>query len=89
MASFGTWIKRQFGAIKENFPEIIKGIVLFILSLAGYIIGILLRILGYNGIVILSIGALIQIITSILIIIIFRNYIKTDIKEKKQISKKR
>ena len=76
MSSFFTWIKKELGYIKDSFPEIIKGFILFILAFSGLGCALVLRYLGYNGTIITFLGIATEFVGLILCFFVFKGYLK-------------
>ncbi|MFX1574440.1 MAG: hypothetical protein ACFFB0_17000 [Promethearchaeota archaeon] len=80
-----TWIKKEFGYLKDSFMEIVKGFFLFILASFGLGSALFLRYLGYNGTFIIFTSIIIEFISLLLCYFIFRGYLKQP--EEKESSK--
>ncbi|MFX1275912.1 MAG: hypothetical protein ACFFBP_06695 [Promethearchaeota archaeon] len=89
MVSILTWIKNQITYFIKSIPDIIKGLILFILIVSGLSFAILLRLLDQGGIVISIVGIFIEIFAIILIYFLFRKYLKSEEKsESSELRKK-
>ena len=91
MSSIISWIKKQIGYFIDSIPEIIKALILFLLTLSGLGGALLMRYLDQSGTIILAVGLSIEAFAMIAIYIFFKKYLKSEeeIKppEKKQIKK--
>jgi hypothetical protein len=69
-------IKTTLGYIKDSFSQILKGLILFILTTSGLAFAILLRHLGFNGSTIASAGLILEAIGLVLSYLLLRKHIK-------------
>ena len=84
MTSIFSWFKKEIVYIKDSFFEILKGFILFILSLSGLACALFLRYLNYDGITITVISIFIEFAALILCYFIFKGYLKP--KEKQELT---
>lgn len=74
MSSVLTWIKKELEFLKDSIPQILKAFILFLLVFSGLGIAILLRIMGYNGVIITLSGIVIEGITLMLLYFFLKGY---------------
>ncbi|KKK40536.1 hypothetical protein LCGC14_0581280 [marine sediment metagenome] len=77
MSSVISWVKKEFVYIKSSFIEIVKSVIFFALASSGLGASILLRYLGYNGTVIISLGLIVECISLFLCYFLLREYLKS------------
>ena len=80
-------LKTGLGYIKDSLSQIIKGFILFILTISGLGFAILLRYFGYNIGVIASAGIALEAIGLILSYLLLRKYV--TIKEEENDTKQK
>lgn len=68
-------LKTGLGYIKDSFSQILKGFILFILVTSGLGFAILLRVLGFNGSTIVSVGITLEAICLMLSYLLLRKYV--------------
>ncbi|MHA1687739.1 MAG: hypothetical protein ACTSUN_00120 [Promethearchaeota archaeon] len=78
-----SWIRKRFKKFKDSFGLIVKGLFICVLAFSGLSVAIILRILKYRGIYISLIGAFIQLLSMILLYLIFKKNL-TSKEEKKE-----
>lgn len=81
-----SWIKKELAYLKDSFPQVIKGFLLFFLISSGLGLAILLNLFNLNGTVIAFISVIIQIIALILSYFLVRKYFKE--KQPEQVERK-
>ncbi|MBY8982531.1 MAG: hypothetical protein KGD57_06265 [Candidatus Lokiarchaeota archaeon] len=78
-------------SIIKKFKDLINSFLLFILTLSGFAMAVVLRILDFNGNLIVLISVIIEIIGILLCYLILKNYLEEKIKPEvssKKIKKK-
>ena len=84
-------IRRNLSSIIKKFKDLINSFLLFILTLSGFAMAVVLRILDFNGNLIVLISVIIEIIGILLCYLILKNYLEEKIKPEvssKKIKKK-
>lgn len=91
MSSVLTWFKKELEFLKDSLPLIFKALGLFILIFSGLGISIILRITGFNGVIISLGGVLVEIIALIILYFFLKGYFQEveEEKSKKMPSKRR
>lgn len=85
-----SWLKKEFGYIKDSMGQILKAFLIVILLSSGLAIAIYLRFLGTNGTIITFISLVVECVAIILCHLLLRGYIKpSDEKKTSQITKKK
>jgi ABC-type antimicrobial peptide transport system permease subunit len=69
-----SWIKKEIVYLKDSLPQLINGIVIFLLVSSGLGFALLLNLFNLNGTVIAFISVIIQIIALILSYFLVRKY---------------
>lgn len=78
-------LKKQLNQIRISFSQLIKGLLLFLLSSSGLVFAIFLRFLGSNGTIIAFGGILVEIVALAINYFMFRSFLR----EKKEISEEK
>ncbi|MBN1213920.1 MAG: hypothetical protein JXA99_00610 [Candidatus Lokiarchaeota archaeon] len=76
-------------SIIKKFRDLINGFLLFILTLSGFVIAVILRISGFNGNLIVLIGVIIEIFGIILCFLILKTYLNEKITPEESVRKKK
>ena len=76
-----SWLKKEWGYIKDSFSQLIKGFILFVCATSGLGCAVLLRHLGYNGTIIAFTGIVVEAICLFLCYIIFQKQFKPEEKD--------
>jgi hypothetical protein len=85
MSSALTWIKKELEFLKDSIPQILKSFILFLLVFSGLGIAIMLRIMGYNGVIITLGGIVIEGVALVLLYIFLKGYFQETSREKDKI----
>ena len=73
-----SWIKKQIQYLIDSLWQIIQGFILFSLAFSGLGCALLLRDLGYNGIVISGVSIIVEGFALILCYFLFKGYLKIE-----------
>lgn len=73
-----SWFKKQIQYLIDSLWQMIQGFILFSLAFSGLGCALLLRHLGYNGIVISGISIIVEGIALILCYFLFKGYLKIE-----------
>ena len=85
-----SWLKKEFGYIKDSMGQILKAFLIVILLSSGLALAIFLRFLGTNGTIITFISIVFECGALILCHFLLRGYIKPkDAKKTNKITKKK
>ena len=81
MPAIISFIKRQIQYIKDSLPDIIRGLIFFMLAFSGLAVALIMRYLGYNGVQIATASVSVEAVGMILCYIIFKNLLKPQEEE--------
>ncbi|MBD3193793.1 MAG: hypothetical protein GF317_01970 [Candidatus Lokiarchaeota archaeon] len=87
MSSKNINVKDLANSFQNSIPELIKGFFIFVLSISGLIIAIILRSSGFDGYTISFVSIVIELISMTIVYILFKKYLKKE--EKSQIRQKK
>ena len=73
-----SWIKKQIQYLIESIWQMIQGFILFSLAFSGLGCALLLRHVGYNGIVISGVSIIFEGIALVLCYFLIKGYLKTE-----------
>ncbi len=73
-----SWFKKQIQYLIDSLWQMIQGLILFFLAFSGLGCALLLRHLGYNGIVISGISIIVEGIALILCYFLFKRYLQIE-----------
>ena len=78
MSSLISWFKKEIVYIRNSYIEIVKSVIVFVLASSGLGASILLRYLGYNGTVIISLSLIVEAISLFLCYFLLKGYLKSE-----------
>ena len=89
MVSIISWIKKELEILKDSFPQIVQGFILFILFFSGFGCALFLRYQGFNGAIIATAGIIVEAIGIFICYLFFKAYLLEETEKGSTDKKKR
>ena len=83
------WIKVQLNHLKESIPELLASLFIFLFAISGIGIGIILRYLEFDGLIITFYSIIAEVIGVVILYFALRGYLKSHEKPTQTTRKKK